>query len=592
MPRRLAAIMALDLVGFTRLVGADEDGTVAELKRLRAAVIDPTIEEHEGRVFKTTGDGLLAEFGSVVEAVRCGVAIQSRAREATWDAKPPRKMVFRIGVHVGDVLVDGDDLLGDGVNLAARLEQSAPPGGVAVSSAVYEQVRDRLPDLTFQDGGEQVLKNVARPVRIWQLTVDRGPTTTASARAPERQAGGDRPSLAILPFENMSGEPEQDYFSAGITEELIVAASRFRGLLVIAETASVTFRGRSADPRTIGSQLGARYLLQGTVRRVGERVRVTAQLVDSSSGERTWADRYDAMLSDVFAVQDEITGRIVAAVAPHIGDAEIAAARLPGREFSRSYDLALRAQALATEAREREDLEAVKTAVALAQQATLLEPVSPRAFEVLAHSWMRLVEISNFSDDVGSALSEARKAAERARAMSPLSHTSHALLGHVAILSRRGDDALRALGRALELNPNDPSVGALLSWAESNDGRVEPALRHAQDALQRTPMGSGRGQALWRLALAHWVAGDLKASVARGKEAISEKPGIAGWRGVVVASLAELGELDEARRILAEAEVISPGYVQSRLAGKSWFTRPEIAERYAAALRKAALSKA
>jgi adenylate cyclase len=589
MQRHLAAIMALDLAGFTRLVGADEDGTVTELKRLRAEAIDSTIEEHQGRVFKTTGDGVLAEFGSVVEAVRCAVGIQVRARKATQDVESRRRMMFRIGVHVGDVLVDGEDLLGDGVNIAARLEQAAAPGGVAMSSAVYEQVRDRLSDLAFRDGGEQVLKNVARPLRIWHVAVDEDVSTrTDPARTPGPHTAGDRPSLAILPFENMSGDPAQDYFAAGITEELVVAASRFRALLVIAETASATFRGQITDPRTIGSRLGARYLLQGTVRRAGDRVRVTAQLVDSSTAERSWADRYDAMLSDVFAVQDEITGRIIAAVAPHIGDAEIASARLPDREFSRSYDLALRAQALATDAREREDLEGVRAAVALAQKATLLQPVSPRAFEVLAHSWMRFVEISNFSDDASSALREAQDAAERARAMSPLSHTSHALLGHVAILSHRGDDALRLLSRALELNPNDPSVWMLLSWAESNDGRTDAALRHANEALQRTPMGSSRGRALWYLALAHWVAGDLAASVARGKEAITEKPGVAGYRGVVIASLVELGELDAARRLFVEVETISPDYVRSRLAGKSWFMRPEIAERYAAALRRAA----
>lgn len=586
MERRLAAILVADVAGFSRLAAADEEGTLAMLERLRSEVLAPAIAGHGGRVFKTTGDGLLASFPSVVEAVRCAARIQdAQARGGASD--PP--LVLRIGVHVGDVVVEGDDLLGDGVNIAARLEQLAQPGGVCISGAVHEQVRDRLPQFAFRDGGEQALRNIARPLRVWHIEPAAAAAPPAPPDVPILARATDRPSLAVLPFANLSGDPGQDYFSDGITEEIITAVSRFKRLLVIARNASFTMRGREADALRVGAELGAEYLLQGSIRRAGERVRVSAQLVEAGTGTQLWAERYDSTLSDVLELQDEIAGRIVGAVAPHIGEVEIERARQPGRKFSRSYDLALQALARSDEARRSSDAARMQEALDLARDAAQSEPVSPRAFHAVALASLRLADLSYFAEDqVPIMLAEAQRAAERLAEAEPGNHSAYVLLGNIAIFRRQGDEARALFRRALDLNPNDPLVAQMLSWAEANDGRAAEAIGHAKDALLRTPLGRDRRMMLWTLAFAHWVAGDAAAALPYAREAIAGRPGFVQRYGVLIACLAELGELDEARRLLADAEKVAPDYVKSRLEGKSWFTRPELAVRYAAALRKAA----
>jgi adenylate cyclase len=596
MERRLAAILAADVAGFSRLTGADEEGTLARLAQLRSDVVDPAIADHGGRVFKSTGDGVLAAFPSVVEAVRCAARIQQTG--GTGRAQQVQPLLLRIGVHVGDVVVAGEDLLGDGVNIAARLEQLAEPGGVCMSGAVHEQVRDRLATLPMRDGGEHSLRNIARPVHVWHVVLDGTSgarpmvaTTTgegAQVTAPFVSAH-DRPSLAVLPFANLGGDPNESYFADGITEDITTALSRFRGLLVIARTASFAMRGRDDEPRRVGAELGAEYLLRGSVRRAGERVRVAVQLVEAASGEQLWAERFDRTLADVLDVQDEIADRIVAAVAPQIREAEIQRARRPGRTFSRSYDLALRAQAICDAARREGRLEAMQEALALARAAVACDPVSPRAFQSLAVTSIRVSDLTyHVVGELTPALQEAKSAAERLAELEPGNHMAYVLLAHVAIHTHRGDEARRLLHRAEELNPNDPLVTQMLSWAEANDGLAEPAIRHARDALARTPVGRDRRLILWTLALALWVAGDPRGAIPYAREAIAGRGSYVQRFGVLIACLAELGELDEARRLIAQAQESAPDYVRSRLEGKSWFTRPELAARYAAALRKAA----
>ena len=593
MERRLAAILVADVAGFSRLAEADEEATLADLTRLRADVVDPAIASHGGRVFKTTGDGLLASFPSVVEAVRCAALIQGPPEGP--DARQ-RSLTLRIGVHVGDVVVHGDDLLGDGVNVAARLEQLARPGGVCVSGAVHEHVRDRLPQLAFRDGGRQVLRNLARPVQVWHLDphaegegTGPAPASRAALAAHARSMAVDRASLAVLPFANLSGDPGQDYFSDGITEEITTALARYKSLVVIAPSASFALRGCEGDPRRVGAELGAEFLLQGSLRRSGERVRVTAQLAEAATGAQLWAERFDRTLLDLLDVQDEIAGRIVAAVAPQIREAEIARARQPGRTFSRSYDLALQAQALSEEARRASDPERIRHALSLARDATLTQPPSPHAFQVLALASIRAADLAYFSSgEMTQALRDAQAAAERLSEMEPANHMAYLLQGHVAIHARRGDEAMRLLQRSLDLNPNDPMVATMLSWAESNAGLGEAAIVHAKDALLRTPLGRDRRMMLWALALAYWVAGDPASALPYARDAVAGRRSFVQRYGVLIACLAELGELAEARALLADAEAVAPGYVKSRLEGKSWFTRPELAARYANALRKAA----
>lgn len=592
MERRLAAILAADVAGYSKLTGADEEGTLAALDRIRAEVVDPTIAGHAGRIFKTTGDGVLAAFHSVVEAVRCAVVIQQRAASTHEGSTEPR-IVLRIGVHVGDVVVSGDDLLGDGVNIAARIEQLAEPGGVCISGAAHEHVRDRLPSLRFTDGGEHALRNIARAVRVWHL----GPPTAtptsshASVQVALQQPAdaSDRPSLAVLPFANLSGDGSQDYFSDGITEEIIIAVSRFRGLLVIARNASFTMRGREGDTKHVGAALGAEYLLQGSIRRAGERVRVTAQLVEAASGTQIWAQRFDRTLADILDVQDEIAGHIVSAVAPQIRDAEIMRLRQPGRTFTRSYDLALRALAICEEAWRTQDSTLIQKALELARESAQTQPVSPRAFHALALTCSRLSDLAYFAAEAAKgALEEAQAAAQQLAEMEPDNHLAFLLLGYIAIQQYRGEDARRLFLLALERNPNDAMVARMLSWAESNEGLATEAITHAQEALLRTPAGRDRSLMLWTLALAHWVNGDPAAALPYAREATAGAASFGQRYGLLAACLAELGELDEARRALARAEELAPDYVKSRLAGKNWFARPELAARYTAAFRKAA----
>jgi adenylate cyclase len=318
--RRLAAILAADVAGYSRLMGADEEGTLERLKALRRELLDPKIAEHHGRIVKTTGDGMLVEFASVVDAVRCAVAVQQAMPERNTGVAADSRIELRIGINLGDVIVEGDDLYGDGVNIAARIEALADPGGVFVANTVHDQVRDRLP-FAFEDLGEQQVKNIARPVRVYRVG-DAGAAKSPSSPVPPALPLPDKPSIAVLPFANLSADPEQEFFAAGIAEDVITALSHYPSLFVIARTSSFTYKGRAVDVKQVGHELGVRYVLEGSLRKAGDRVRVTAQLVEAETGKHVCAERYDRDLADIFAVQDQITEAVTIAVAPAIADAE------------------------------------------------------------------------------------------------------------------------------------------------------------------------------------------------------------------------------------------------------------------------------
>src|SRR5713101_1179288 len=315
MERRLAAVLAADVVGYSRLMGTDEAGTLDALTKVRSEFIDSKIAEHQGRTVKVSGDGLLLEFPSVVNAVRCAAEIQRGMRDRNTNVPPERRIEFRIGVNLGDVIVQDEDIFGDGVNVAARLERIAKPGGIAISGSVRDQIGNRL-DLVFEDMGEHKLKNIEQPVRVYSLSHEE---STAANTAPNRD---QRPSVAVLPFSNLSGDPEQEYFSDGITEDIINALSKHRSLVVFARNSSFAFKGAGGDVRHAGLTLGAEYLVEGSVRRAGQRVRITAQLVETEGGRQLWADRYDRHLQDLFVLQDEITTIIAARIEPEVGAAE------------------------------------------------------------------------------------------------------------------------------------------------------------------------------------------------------------------------------------------------------------------------------
>ena len=325
--RRLTAILAADVAGYSRLMGADEEGTLAALKKVRREIVDARIAEHRGRIVQTSGDGLLVEFASVVDAVRCAVEMQREMAQLNAGVPKERSLEFRVGINLGDIMVDEQDIFGDGVNVAARLETLADPGGICVSRVVRDQVRDKLA-VSFEDMGEQQVKNIARPVRAYRALLTEspsGPSTPPKTAAPRPLA--DRPSIAVLPFKDVTGDPEQGYFVDGITEDIITALSKWRWFLVIARNSTFAYHGKSVDLKQVRSDLGVRYVLEGSVRKAGRRVRITCQLFDAANGANLWAERYDRDLTDIFAVQDEITSRVVAAIEPALSRAETARRR-------------------------------------------------------------------------------------------------------------------------------------------------------------------------------------------------------------------------------------------------------------------------
>src|SRR5262245_16530614 len=378
--RRLAAILAADIAGYSRLIGADEGGTLQRLRAIRDELIDPTIATHHGRLVKTTGDGLLIEFGSVIDGLRCATEIQAGMAERNAMVPPDERVEFRMGLNVGDVVVEDGDLFGDGVNVAARLEALAEPGGICVSARVQEDAAGRL-DLAFEDLGEQQLKNIARPVRVYRVVTEARPAMPQVSSDPPLP---DKPSIAVLPFANMSGDPEQEYFADGMVEEIITALSRIRWLFVIARNSSFTYKGQTVDVKRVGRELGVRYVLEGSVRKAGSRVRITAQLIDALTGTHLWADRFDGLLEDVFELQDKVASSVAGIIEPTLQAAETArAAKRPTQDLT-AYDLYLRAYAMVWSSARQ-----IPEALRLMEQAIARDPHYGPALAWAAHCCYR-----------------------------------------------------------------------------------------------------------------------------------------------------------------------------------------------------------
>jgi TolB-like protein/class 3 adenylate cyclase len=347
--RRLVAVLAADVAGYSRLMGADEEGTLVQLKSIRKALVDPTIAAHRGRIVKTTGDGMLVEFASAVDAARGAAEVQRGMAKQNINVPQDARIEFRIGIHVGDIIIDDNDIFGDGVNIAARLEGIAEPGGICVSDDAQRQIRGKI-DLALDDMGPQLLKNIAEPMRAWRLQIDKSTPLATPRRAPVEIAQPltlpDKPSIAVLPFQNMSGDPEQDYFADGMVEEIITALSRFKSLFVIARNSSFTYKGKSVDIKQVGRELGVRYVLEGSIRKAGQRVRITGQLIEAATGAHLWADNFDGDLQEVFDLQDNVATSVVGAIAPRMiaADAELVKRKAP--ESWASYDFYLRGIAL------------------------------------------------------------------------------------------------------------------------------------------------------------------------------------------------------------------------------------------------------
>jgi TolB-like protein len=471
--RRLSAVLAADVAGYSRLVGVDEEGTLAALRSLQLELIDPAVAAHGGRVIKTTGDGILAEFPSVVDAGRCALAVQRGVAERNAEVAAERRLVFRIGIHLGDVVVDGADLLGDAVNIAARLEGIAEPGGISLSEDAWRQVRDKLPE-AFVDVGEQALKNIARPVRVYRIDMAGAADTPALALP-------DKPSIAVLPFQNISGDPEQEYFTDGMVEDIITGLSRIKWLFVIARNSSFVYKGRSIDIKQIGRELGVRYVLEGSVRKGGNRVRIAAQLIEAETGTHVWADKYDGVLEDVFDLQDRITETIVGIIEPSVRRAEIERARRKRPGNLGAYDLYLRALPYTQSAMPAD----AAIAMGYLQEALALDSTSAPVHAALA--LCHEVRFRSAGNDEADRVAGVRYA----RSALALGTDDAAALANAAfsVLHLAGDFAAAsgAIARALSLNG---SCATALYWGAHIHGwSGDPALaeEYANRALRLSP---------------------------------------------------------------------------------------------------------
>jgi adenylate cyclase len=555
--RRLAAILAADVVGYSRLVGEDEEGTLERLKVLRRTVADPKIKEHRGRVVRTMGDGLLVEFASVVDAVRCAVEIQREMALRDADLPADRRIEFRIGINLGDIIKDGREIYGDGVNVAARLEALATPGGICVSRVVRDQVRDKL-GFAFDDRGEQQVKNIARPVRVFDVSMA-GETMTltpdAAARAPLSLPG--KPSIAVLPFQNMSGDPEQEYFADGMVEEIITALSRIRWLFVIARNSSFTYKGRSVGVKQVGRELGVRYVLEGSVRKGGNRVRITAQLIEAETGAHLWADRFDGSLEDVFDLQDKVAINVAGVIEPALQAAEVrrSAAR-PTHDIT-AYDLYLRALATYYPITKERLVEALE----LLHQALAIDRHCGPALSLAAMCQMRLFREgwAEESETAGRGVDLARQALQAAG-------DDPGILANAAfVLANFGEDigAMMALvDRALTLTPSFSRgwflSGVLRLWA----GQHNLAIEHAETALRLSPR-ERTGTPLSLIGEAHFFKREFGDAASKLLLSIQENPGYPHSYRVLAACYAQMGRLDEARAIIARLRSITPRLVPS-----------------------------
>ncbi|HEX2113497.1 MAG TPA: adenylate/guanylate cyclase domain-containing protein [Alphaproteobacteria bacterium] len=539
MDRRLTAILAADVAGYSRLMGADEEGTLARLNEHRRVLIDPKIDDHHGRIVKTTGDGLLVEFASVVEAVRCAVEIQRGMAERNAAAPSDRRIEFRIGVNVGDIIIDGHDIFGDGVNVAARLEQICPAGSVLISGTVYDHLEGKL-DCVFEYAGEQRLKNIVRTVRTYRLAPTGRRSPSVAVLPPT-----DKPAVAVLPFDNMSGDAAQVYFSDGITEDVITELSRFRELTVIARNSSFSFRGQSVDVREVGRTLGAGYVVEGSVRRAGNRVRVTAQLVDAATGAHLWAERYDRAVEDVFAIQEEIARGIVATVAQRISEETEAAARRRLPQNVRAYDLFLQGHRLTDVYTQ----EAQDEARAFFEQARQLDPTFARAYTGLAYIYLnRTIEGGvGVSREHDPNRIEARRLAEQALALDPNDPRVQSTAGYIYLTWREFDAAARHFDLARAMNPNDATIQLFWGWAQACLGKPEQGLPAAELAFRLNPRHPAwynyyLSRILFLLHRYEEVATLLDQRTFRAPE---KHPRDVAWRA---AACAHLGRIEEARR--------------------------------------------
>jgi len=577
--RRIAAILVADVAEYARLVSANEEDTIQRLKGHLRELIEPRVADHGGRIVKTTGDGFLAEFASPVEAVRCALELQQGMELRNADVPAERRIDFRIGINLGDVVVDADDLHGEGVNVAARLESIAERGNVLVSGAVYEQVRDRLP-IEFKDLGEKQLKNIARPVRVYRFGSEaRVRTATSLPPLPEK------PSIAVLPFDNLSGDPQQDYFADGVVEEIITALSRFPALFVIARNSSFIYKGRAVDVKQVGRELGVRYVLEGSLRKAANKVRITGQLIDAATGAHLWADRFDGDLEDIFALQDHVTASVVGALFPKLEQAEIERIKSKPTENLDAYDHYLRGMA----GIHRWSKEGNQQALTHFYRAMELDPNYATPYGLVARAYVQK-NAGGWSEDRERELTEVERVARRAAELGPLDAVALCTAGFgLCDVAHAIEDGDALIERALEINPNLSWAWLFSGWAKIGLGQPDVAVERLARAMRLSPQDPQKFSAQTAMACAHLAAGRYAEAVSWGETAMRERPNFALPIWAVAAGAALLGRIDHARRTLARGREIVPAMRLSKIKDFIGLRQDEDYSQWQAGLREAGL---
>ena len=582
--RRLTTIVAADIAGFSRLVGADEEATLAAQRGHRVELVEPLLAAHNGRIANTAGDSFLLEFPSAVEAIRCSISVQEGMAERNRDVPAERRIEFRIGINVGDVVADGEDLLGDGVNIAARLENLCEPGSVILSDDAYRQIRDRL-DVVWEDGCECEVKNIACPVQVWRWLPAR--LMVEEAVQPGDDDGpvprGERPSIAVLPFGNMSGDPEQEYFSDGITEDLITDLSKFSWFTVIARSSSFAYKGQSTDLRTVAKELGVRYVLEGSVRKSGARVRITAQLVDARDGGHIWAERYDRKLHDIFDLQDEMTQAISAAIWPEMEKSEIRRTLGKRPENFNAWDYVVRARANIVTLSRKSMIEVRQ----LAGKALQIQPDYGDALSIIALSHT-LSAMSGWSANMKESTEVAIELTQRALQENPDNTFALNARGYGEAILGQYDQAVASLRQCVALNPNESLNRHALAMVLIFRGDYDAAVKQAEMSRELSPRAVSVVYAFYVMALAYYTAGRVSDTLdwcIRTEQEFLSFP-ITHLKAV---ALVECGQVEDAkqaiRNLLAVAPKATTKIVQSILPAKD----ADLIARYTASLRAAGL---
>lgn len=586
--RRLVAVLAADVVGYSSIMEADESGTLLRLQRLRDDLLLSLLARHQGRLFKQIGDGFLAEFASVTEALRCAIEIQRHLESAEEAAETDDRAALRlrIGVTVGPVVVERGDLYGETVNLAARLEHLAPPGGILVSRAVAEHAGEKT-DIAFEDWGERRVKNIAAPVRVFAVSGlgdHARPQTIESATGPDLAAGDGRPSVAVLPFENLSGQFDQDAVAMGIAEEIITALSKFRWVFVIARNSSFVYKGRAVDIKQVARELGVRYVLEGSYNRMGDHIRVHAQLIDAATGHHVWAERYDHQLVDLFAMLDTLSGHVVQALEPEIVHSERERHRTASPETLSAWQLFMRAQASISHLSRDRNVEAR----ALLHAAVERDPSLGQAHGGLAltHVWDLLF---GWSGDPDSNMRQALAASAAAIALDPEDSWAHVARGTCRLVLRQHDDALRDLRLAVKLDPNSSFAHTALAFALAFNGDPDAALTEAAYAERLSP--NDPIAAIWQAARSYalFALGRYHESFEAARLVVDLNPDYPGGRRLAAANAAMLDRPDVARAELDRLMALLPGHTVSATVAGLPIRDAETRDRYAAALRTAGL---